>query len=328
MKKISLKHSSVPAAVCAGLCLFGGGVMQAQAQPTPAQKRQLKEFLGNRAEVGIVLGASDSASSGSYTIDSDRSGQDDLDYSLLKFGGGGEIGQARKLGNTDYTWNPVVMGSIGVISGDNRLTTGGLKNNDLEDSALGMTLGGGVALHFSERFTVTPTIGVLYGHYDVNWHVRNPAGRAVKSFIEDDVDTIGVTPGIGIAYKQPMGKCTWEFSAHYTFYGTTEMGGSDLDAGGSSHIFEQRADIDIPLDASLWGCPLHTGGYVSLTEVAGDLGDTMNSDVWATIHGRFLLNTEGKSWAWKMSRLGLGVSAIAGDNFTGWDAGVEVGFKF
>ncbi len=327
MKKSTLSKSAVPAALCAGLCL-AGGALQSHAQLTGAQRKQINDFLGNRAEVGVVLGASDSASSGSYTVDSDRSGQDDLEYSLMKFGGGGEIGPARKLGSSDVMWHPVVMGSIGVISGDNKLTTGSLKNNDLEDSALGMQLGGGMALHFTERFTVTPTIGMLYGHYEANWHVRNPAGRAVKKFIEGDADTIGVTPGIGMGYKVPWGKNTWEFSAHYTFYGTTEVGDSDLDAGGSSHIFEQRADLDIPLDASLFDCPLHTGGYISLTEAAGDIGDTMNSDIWATIHGRILLNTEGKSWAWKMNRIGLGMSGIFADSFTGWDAGIEVGFKF
>jgi hypothetical protein len=93
-------------------------------------------------------------------------------------------------------------------------------------------------------------------------------------------------------------------------------------------VFEQRADLDIPLSASLFDCPLHTGGYVSLTETAGDVSDTMRSDIWATIHGRLLLNTEDKSWSWRMSRLGLGMSGIFGDHFTGWDAGVEVQFRF
>jgi hypothetical protein len=151
----------------------------------------------------------------------------------------------------------------------------------------------------------------------------------VDAFFDDETaDTIGVTPGISVAYKQPMGKNMWEFSAGYTFYGSTEISGSDFDAGGSSHVFEQRADLDIPLDAKLWDCPLHTGGYFSLTEVAGDISDTMNSDIWATLHGRLLLNTEGKSWAWKMTRIGLGVSGIFGDDFTGWDAGVDVTFQF
>src|SRR5829696_2196608 len=97
MKKNALSKSAVPASLCAGLCLVGGA-WESQAQLTGAQKRQLGDFFGNRAEVGIVLGASDAASSGSYTVDG-RRGNDDLDFSLMKFGGGGEIGPARRLGD-------------------------------------------------------------------------------------------------------------------------------------------------------------------------------------------------------------------------------------
>src|SRR5215203_3708399 len=284
MKKTTLTKSAMPAALCAGLC-FAGSAVDSQAQLTPGQRKQLGDFFGNRAEVGIILGASDAASSGSYTVDG-RRGNDDLDFSLMKFGGGGEIGPARKLGDGGMMWHPVIMGSIGYISGENNITVGPLRGNKLEESALGMQVGGGMALHFTERFTVTPTIGMMYGFYDPGFKGRNANGRIVEAAIDDDTaSTIGVTPGIGMAYKVPMGKSMWELSARYTYYGSTEVGGTDIDAGGSSHIFEQRADLDIPLSADLWDCPLHTGGYLSLTESAGDISDTMNSDLWATIHG-------------------------------------------
>ena len=52
----------------------------------------------------------------------------------------------------------------------------------------------------------------------------------------------------------------------------------------------------------------------------------MNSDVWATVHGRLLLDTTGKLW--KMDRIGLGMSYIGASHFSGWDVGIEVGFKF
>ena len=327
MKKIALNKSAAPAAFCASLFL-AGTALESQAQLTPGQQRQLDDFFGNRAEVGVVLGASDSASSGSYTVDSPRSGQNDLDFSLMKFGGGGEFGPARSLGSSDVTWHPVLMGSIGYIKGQNDITTGTLKGNELTETALGLQVGGGMAFHLTERFTLTPTIGMIYGRYETDFHFHNANGRAAKPFIEDDASTIGVTPGIGIGYKLPWGRNTWEFSANYTFYGTTDVDDSDFDVGGSSHVFQQRVDLDIPLNASLWDCPLHTGGYLALTEVAGDLSDTMNSDYWATIHGRILLDTTGKSWSWKMDRLGLGTSAIFGEDFTGWDIGVVATFKF
>jgi hypothetical protein len=327
MKKNTFNKSAVPAAVCAGLCL-SAGALDAQAQLTPVQKKQLGEFFGHRAEVGVILGANDGASSGSYTVDG-RNGNDDVDLSLMKFGGGGEFGRSRKLGDSGATWNPVVMGSIGYLTGDNTITAGNLRGSELDESALSLHLGGGIAMHLSERFTVTPTIGVLYGSYDPGFNGRTPNGRLVEAAIDDETaDVLGITPGIAMSYKVPMGKNMWDFIARYTYYGTTDVGSNDIDQGGSSHVFEQRADLDIPLSASLWDCPLHTGGYLGLTEVAGDIGDTMNSDVWATLHGRLLLNTSGRSWAWKMDRLGIGMSGIFGNHFTGWDAGVEVSFKF
>jgi hypothetical protein len=325
MKKTTLTKSAIPTALCAGLC-FAGSTVDSQAQLTPGIRSQLGNFFGSRAEVGAVLGASDAASSGSYTVDG-RNGGDDLDFSLTKFGGGGEVGPARRFGESRVMWHPVVLGSIAYLSGENDITRGPLRGNELEESALSLHLAGGMAFHLTERFTVTPTIGVLYGSYDPGFNGRTPNGRLVEAAIDDDTaDTIGVTPGISMAYKVPMGKNMWELSAGYRFFGSTETGGTDIDAGGSSHVFEQRADLDIPLSAALWDCPLHTGGYVALTETTGDISDTMNSDIWATIHGRLLLNTEGK-W-WKMSRLGLGTSAIFAEHFTGWDVGVIVDFKF
>ena len=311
MKKYGLSKSAAPAALCAGLCLTG----TANAQLTPAQTSRLNDFFGDRAEVGIVLGASDSAGGGSYTVDG-RNGLDDFEFSLFKFGGSAELGDARPLGNSGVMWNPYVFGTIGYISGDNDV----VGSIDLKESALGINFGGGMALHLTERFTVTPYVGVIYGHYDVE--LKNSV-----TILDDTVDTIGATPGIGLAYKLPVGRNTLTFGAKYTFFGTTDIGDSDIeDAGGSSHILEQRIDADVPLNAELWGCRLHTGGYVSLTEALGDIGDSMNSDWWVTVHPRLLFDVTGKLW--KMDRIGLGASYIKGDHFDGWDIGVDVSFKF
>jgi hypothetical protein len=322
MKKQGLGKSAMPAAVCAGLCLTG----TAYAQVTPAQINQFKDFIGNRAEVGIVLGASESASGGNYTVDG-RRGNDDFDFSLFKFGGSAELGDARPLGNSGVMWNPYVFGTIGYISGDNDIDAGPLAGNDFEESALGINFGGGVAFHLTDRFTVTPYVGVIYGHYEAEVDAKTAAGQAVDDFLQDNtLDSIGATPGIGLAYKLPIGRNTLTLGASYTFFGTTDISDSDLEADGSSHILEQRVDADVPLNAHLWGCRLHTGGYVSLTEAFGDISDTMSSDVWATIHPRILLDTTGKLW--KMERIGLGASYMKGEHFDGWSIGVDVSFKF
>jgi len=317
-----------PAALCAGLCLTGGA-LQSQAQITPSQQKLLTEFVGDRAEVGIVLGASDAASSGSYTVDG-KNGNDDLDFSLMKIGGGGEIGKPRPLGSSSVQWAPVIFGNVGLMSGKNDLAAHNanvdLRGDKLDESALGMQVGGGVALHLTERLTVTPYVGLLYGHYELDYTAHSADGKLIKAALDDSADTLGATPGISIAYKMPLGKNTLELSARYTFYGSDDVSDSNLDVGGASHVFEQKADIDIPLPWEIANCPLHTGGFLSLTETGGDISDSMASDSWATIHGRLLMNTEGKFW--KMDRAGLGMSYIAAEHFSGWDVGIEVSFKF
>src|SRR4051812_39249946 len=181
MKKTTLRKSVAPAALCAGLCLAGGTFESQAQQLTPGQKKQVGDFLGSRAEVGVILGTSDAASSGSYTIDG-RRGNEDIDLSLMKFGGSGEIGEARPLGNSNMKWNPYIMGNIGILSGKNDITVGELRGDKIDESALGMQFGGGVALHLTERFTITPTIGMIYGHYEQDYTAHSTTGKAVKNF--------------------------------------------------------------------------------------------------------------------------------------------------
>jgi hypothetical protein len=325
MKQKALLRTAAPAALCAGLCLTGS-MLSTQAQVTQADANKVSSFVGNRAEVGVVLGATDAASSGSYTVESDKKGQEDLDYSLMKIGGGGEVGKPRPLGQGGIQWSPVLFGSLSLISGKNDITAGPLAKDKIEDSAFAGVIGGGMALHLSERWTLTPTVAGIYGHYEIDYTAHTALGKDIKKYLDDSADSLGVAPGLGIAYKIPAGKTTIELSAHYTYYATEDISDSNLDIGGSSHVFEQRFDIDIPLPYELWNCPLHTGGYLAATETAGDIKDTMESDMWGTIHGRLLLNTEGKLW--KLSRAGIGASYIMADNFTGYDFGIEIGFKF
>ena len=321
MKKNRLSKTAIPTALCAGACLAGTAYAQ-----TPAQVSALRSFIGDRAEVAVILGASDSAGGGNYTVDG-RNGNEDTEFSLFKFGGAAELGKPRPLPNSPATWSPYVFGNFGYLSGDNDITAGPLNGNSFEETGIGIQLGGGIALHVTERFTVTPYVGMIYGHYEMDFHAHNAAGNAVKPLVEDSLDTIGATPGISLAYAMPIDTTTLTFSAKYTYYGTTDISSdTDIEVGGSSHILEQRVDADVPLNASLWGCRLHTGGYVALTEPLGDIKDTMRSDYWGTIHPRLLWDTAGKLW--KVDKIGLGASYIKGEHFDGWDIGVDINFKF
>src|SRR4051794_31224818 len=123
MKNRNLIKTKAPVALCAGLCL-AGGTLPALAQLTGEQAGLLRNAIGNRSELGTILGGSDTIGGGNFTIDADNN--QDLDYSLMKFSGRGEIGDPRALGNTGMRWNPFVRGSFGWLNGENDITFGTL----------------------------------------------------------------------------------------------------------------------------------------------------------------------------------------------------------
>ena len=327
MKKITLTKSATPAAFCAGLCL-AGGALSAQAQLTPAQADTLRDFFGSRAELGIILSGSDSIGGGNFTIDADNN--DDIEYGLIKFGGSGEIGDPRALGDTGVQWAPYVQGVFGYLSGDNDITAGPLTNNDFKTDVFGVQFGGGVSFYLTERLKLTPSIGMIYGHYESELEDNTPAGTAAKPFLDVTLDSIGATPAVNLAYLIPLGNVAIELSTDYTLYATSDISDDDesngIEAEGTTHAWENKVDVDVPLGMELWNCKLHTGGFVSHTALFGDITDNMSTDNFFTIHPRFVANTEGKLW--RVSRLGLGASYFVGDNFSGWDVGIEFNFKF
>jgi hypothetical protein len=327
MKKITLTKSAAPAAFCAGLCL-AGGALSAQAQVTPEQKSLLKEFFANRAETAIILSGSDSIGGGNFTVESDRN--DDIEFSLLKLGGSGQLGNPRPMGDTGVKWSPYLRGVVGFASADNEIKFGTLAGNDLEETTFAVQFGGGVTFWMTDHLRVTPSVGVLYGYYETELDDSTPAGTAAKPILDLELQTLGATPGIELAYAIPAGKITFDLSTKYTLYATGDISDDDksngLEADGTTHVWENKVDVDIPLGLEMFNCQWHTGGFVGHTALFGDVTDSLATDNYFTIHPRFVANTEGKLW--KVSRLGLGASYYVGEDFSGWDIGVEVNFKF
>jgi len=300
-----------------------GRDVAAHAQFTHAQREQLRSVIGDRAEAAVILGSGDSVSGGTYTF---HHRDDDAEVSLIKAAGRGEIGALRPLGDGGVKWAPVLYGGIGHLAGENRIDRGPLRGNDIESSVTAVQFGAGAGIHFGERFAVTPTIGGLYGHGGYELDAKTSAGRALPK-LDTEFDTIGVVPGMGVSYKQPVGRSTVEFSSRYAFYGSDDLGAPRvLQVGGNSHEWQNKIDVDVPLDVSIKDYRLHTGGFVSRTDLFGDMAEGLRSSYFYMFNGRLVLNTEGK--VWKMTRFGLGATYVLGQDFSGFDFGIEVDFKF
>jgi len=327
MKKRNLIKTKAPVALCAGLCL-AGGTLPALAQLTGEQAGLLRNAIGNRSELGTILGGSDTIGGGNFTIDADNN--QDLDYSLMKFSGRGEIGDPRALGNTGMRWNPFVRGSFGWLNGENDITFGTLNGNSITTDIYAVALAGGVAFYINDHLKITPSIGVIYGHSELDFDAKNPNGVAAKPLLDTKLDTIGSTPSLNVAYKFPVGTVSLELSSQYTLYATSDISSEDdshgIKANGTTHVWENKIDVDIPLNVELWTCRLHTGGFISHTVLFGDITDTMRADNFFTFHPRIMLNTEGKLW--KVSDIGVGGSYYYGSNLNGWTVGIDFNMKF
>jgi len=76
----------------------------------------------------------------------------------------------------------------------------------------------------------------------------------------------------------------------------------------------------------MFGYEIHTGGFVSRTELFGGAALGLNTDYVYRANGRMVLDFLGKLW--KVKWLGLGVSYFWGHDVEGWSAGLDMRFKF
>ena len=326
-RKLTLHRAAAPTSICAGLCL-AGGTLSSMAQLTPEQAEVARTFFANRAEMALILAGSDSIGSGNFTVTPSRG--DDLDFSLSKFGGSGTIGDPRPIGNSGVSWSPYVKGVFGYASGDNRITFGALDGNALEESTLALSLGGGAVFDIG-NFSITPSIAAIYGHYETEFDDNNAAGVAAKPVLDKiKLDSIGTASGLSLGYKIPAGDIMVNLLSSYTLYATSDMSDDGdsrgIKANGTTHVWENKVDVDVPLNWELWNSRMHTGGFISHTALFGDMADDANVDNFFTIHPRLVADVWGKMW--KVSRIGLGASYYVGDNLTGWDFGIDVNFRF
>jgi hypothetical protein len=94
----------------------------------------------------------------------------------------------------------------------------------------------------------------------------------------------------------------------------------------ATQLVDNKIDLDMPLGIQLFGHELHTGGYLSRTELLGDLKDGLGVAHMNEVHGRLVLDVLHQLW--KVQWIGLGASYIDGTNISGWTVGVDVAFRF
>src|SRR5271157_755239 len=98
--------------------------LSAHAQLPPGFASQFNSVVGSRVEAADILGGDFGLSGGSYSTTGNGTHYADIDVS--KFGGGGDVGDPKPLGNTGIGWQPRVQGSMGELTAKNHFDHGPL----------------------------------------------------------------------------------------------------------------------------------------------------------------------------------------------------------
>ncbi len=323
-------HSSFAAVALTGLCAFVLQSPLALAQGLPAIPPETLSLLNDRVEALAILGGDYGASGGAYTF----RGGTGADLSVAKFGGGGDISSPMPTGLGNLKWNPTLSGNIGYISADGTVEREPLTGNTLEVSTFGLELGTGARFWFTEHFSLAPEVSGMYGHIENEFHALTPSGEEFEGpmteagWVNWTADTWSVVPSVNAQYLWNWGRVAFNFQSTFRYFYTESFDTSTplVNVIGHSQMWENKLDVDVPLGCMVFGRELHTGGFLSRTELFGDLETGLNSSYLYTVNGRFVLDFLGKIW--KLRWLGVGSSYFWSDTISGWSAGIDIRFKF
>jgi hypothetical protein len=302
--------------------------LPASAQIPPDTAKQLREIVGNRVETAVVLGGDYGVSGGKYETDND------VDIKISKFGGKGDLGAPRPIGDGSIKWQPRILGNAGYLTAERDFNSGLLDGDESEYKTLALMLGGGARFWFGDHFSLTPSISGMYGHTENEFHARsafsqtNLAAAKAAGLVDYHVDTWTIRPGAELSYIWNWERVVIELSSDFGWFHTEDFSSTsdNISVDGDSYTWVNKIDVDVPLGVEIFHRELHTGGFVSRTDFFGDIGDEGKLDHLYEVHGRLVLDVAGKLW--KVGWIGLGFSYLWGNSFDGYSAGVDVRFKF
>jgi hypothetical protein len=306
-------------------------------QITPDVADQVRAGLENRIEALSILGGDFGLSDGTFRsrgqiepLETDI----DVKYDVAKFGGSGDVGDPQPLGDSGISWQPRLQGNMGYLDSRYEMGSGPLTGDTSKVTTAAIEFGGGARFWFGDSFSVAPTLMGMYGHSSDDYEVRsafmsaNLIPATQLGLVDWSINTWTLRPALNVQYLIRFGRNTLTLSSDPTYFHTQGFGASNgnVRINGDSGSVDNKIDLDVPLGIQLFGHELHTGGYLSRTELLGDLQDGLGVAHMNEVHGRLVLDFLHQLW--KVQWIGLGASYVDGTNIHGWAVGADVAFRF
>ena len=188
---------------------LGAVPTRAQAQVSPAQATLLENAIGARVEALTILGGDFGLSDGNFrTAGALRPGQpDEVETRVTKVGGDGDVGDPVPLSaDQNIGWQPRLQGNMGYLDSANHLQSPLLLGDTTELKTFAIEFGGGARFWTTDRFSLAPTIMVLYGHTDDTFTAQSTFSRQNISELQRlgladwSLDTWTVRPALNLQY--------------------------------------------------------------------------------------------------------------------------------
>jgi hypothetical protein len=290
----------------------------------------------NRIEALTILGGDFGLSGGTFTYRTPQPGQAGarVDSDVTKGGGAGDVGDPQPLGILGVGWQPRLQGNMGYLSSRIEPSSGLLAGDTNEYTTKAIEFGGGARFWLSEHFSIAPTFMGLYGQSSENYTARSPFMRANQSLatqmglIDWRIDTWTARPALNLQYVLNWGRTIITLSSDPALFHTQGFTGSNANVrvNGNSTTVSEKVDIDAPIGIEILGHELRTGGYLSRTDLSGDLSAGLDVQHMNEAHARLVLDFRNQLW--KVQWIGIGASYITGTNIHGWTLGADVAFRF
>jgi hypothetical protein len=329
----SRRHRNA-AAVCILMALLP---CAARSQISTSQANDIRTGIENRVEALTILGGDFGLSDGTYSSRARlRPGQAsaNVESRVTKAGGDGDIGDPEPLGDLNIGWQPRLQGNFGYLESTNLPLGGVLASDSSEYTTYAVEFGGGARFWLSDHFSLAPTLMGLFGHTSNNYTARsafmkrNQALATRLGLINWSVDTWTLRPALDVQYVMTLGRSIITLSSDPTYFHTEGFNSSNSNVriNGYSASVSNKIDVDVPLRLELYGHELRAGGYLSRTDLFGDLRDGLGVTHMNELHGRLVMDFLNQFW--KVQWIGVGASYIWGTNITGWTVGADVAFRF
>jgi Solitary outer membrane autotransporter beta-barrel domain len=307
--------------------------LYAQQQPSQAELLR-QDVIGTRVEALTILGGDFGLSDGHYSssLPLTSGGRSDTDLTVTKFGGAGDVGIPQQLGDLPIGWQPRLQGNLGYLTSTNHLDDAAGNTNIYRDFSI--EFGGGARFWFSRAFSIAPTFMGMYGRISDSFDASsgtNPVNLAAQrqaGLIDWRVESWTIRPSVNFQYLIDLDRVIVTLSSDPTYFYT--QGFDDPQNGprvrGSAGSFDNKIDVDVPLKMQVLGHELRTGGFISRTDLFGDLKTGLDVPHVYELHGRLVLDMLDQ--VWKVQWLGVGASYLWGTNISGWTVGVDLAWRF